>query len=242
MKNTSKKPMDKKSMTITWVIIAAIMAYAVANDGEAIIPAVGTMAIVSVILALVVVSNKKAAQKGPEKAQSARPEPVKSPAAERTTAQRLRGRRGFWITVAVASAVIFAILPKELLADTIRFFSRHGFERGFRFLMRAEPGRLIGFAIFAGLALLCLIGVLRALALSRRIAREPDNIPAARPERSRPAERAKAEEAISCAHVNGREKYIQQLDSYLRAGLIDKAEYRALKERYSKLDIPDDYH
>ena len=87
-----------------------------------------------------------------------------------------------------------------------------------------------------------MIGVLRALALSRRLAHVPDNIPAARPERSGPAERAKAEEAISCAHVNGKEKYIQQLDSYLRAGLIDKAEYRALRDRYSKLDIPDDYH
>ena len=40
----SKKPMDKKSMTIMWVIIAAIMVFAVAGDGEAVIPAVGTMA------------------------------------------------------------------------------------------------------------------------------------------------------------------------------------------------------
>ena len=51
-----------------------------------------------------------------------------------------------------------------------------------------------------------------------------------------------AEEAITCQHLTGKEKYIQQLDSYLKAGLIDKAEYKIMKERYSKLEIPEDYH
>ena len=51
-----------------------------------------------------------------------------------------------------------------------------------------------------------------------------------------------AEEAIRCGHVRGKQKYIQQLDSYLKNGIIDKAEYKVLRERYEKLDIPDDYH
>jgi hypothetical protein len=51
-----------------------------------------------------------------------------------------------------------------------------------------------------------------------------------------------AEEAVGCHHSTGKEKYIEQLDSYLKAGLIDKAEYKVMKERYSKLEIPDDYH
>ena len=51
-----------------------------------------------------------------------------------------------------------------------------------------------------------------------------------------------AEEAITCQHLTGKEKYIQQLDSYLKAGLIDKAEYKIMKERYSRLEIPEDYH
>jgi hypothetical protein len=50
------------------------------------------------------------------------------------------------------------------------------------------------------------------------------------------------EEAVHCAHVRGRQKYIEQLDSYLKNGIIDKAEYRVLRERYEKLDLPDDYH
>ena len=51
-----------------------------------------------------------------------------------------------------------------------------------------------------------------------------------------------AEEAIHCAHLTGRAKYLEQLDSFLKTGLIDREEYRVLKERYMRLDIPDDYH
>ena len=50
------------------------------------------------------------------------------------------------------------------------------------------------------------------------------------------------EEAVTCRHATGKETYIQQLDSYLKAGLIDKAEYKLMKERYQKLEIPEDYH
>ena len=53
---------------------------------------------------------------------------------------------------------------------------------------------------------------------------------------------AEAEEAIHCDHLTGRQKYLEQIDGYLRTGLIDRAEYRVLKERYNSLDIPDDYH
>ena len=71
--------------------------------------------------------------------------------------------------------------------------------------------------------------------------------PAAQP---RPQVRAKArahrdteaEEAIHCAHLTGRAKYLEQIDNYLKTGLIDKDEYRVLKNRYMNLDIPDEYH
>lgn len=53
---------------------------------------------------------------------------------------------------------------------------------------------------------------------------------------------AEHEEAVRCAHVRGKQKYIEQLDSYLKNGIIDKAEYKVLRERYEKLELPDDYH
>ena len=77
----------------------------------------------------------------------------------------------------------------------------------------------------------------------------------ARPVSSRPAavkhhptirlhapDQPEAEEAIHCAHLTGRAKYMEQLDSFLSTGLIDREEYRVLKNRYMSLDIPDDYH
>ena len=61
---------------------------------------------------------------------------------------------------------------------------------------------------------------------------------------ARPASRGveRAEEAVHCHHSTGKQKYLEQLDTFLANGIIDKAEYRLLKERYSKLDIEDDYH
>ena len=67
--------------------------------------------------------------------------------------------------------------------------------------------------------------------------------PAARPV-SRAAVRAGrgTEEAIHCQHKSGKQKYLDQLDSFLANGIIDRAEYRTLRERYSKLEIDEDYH
>lgn len=78
----------------------------------------------------------------------------------------------------------------------------------------------------------------RSSAPARSTAR-PTARTAARPA-SRGAERA--EEAVHCHHSTGKQKYLEQLDTFLANGIIDKAEYRLLKERYSKLDIEDDYH
>lgn len=62
------------------------------------------------------------------------------------------------------------------------------------------------------------------------------------PTPTRKEDHTEADEAIHCAHLRGKEKYLEQIDGFLRTGLIGREEYRILKERYSKLDIPDDYH
>ncbi len=148
MRNNKKnqQPLTKGTATITWVIVAAIMAFAMANDGDALIPAVATMVIVSAILIITALASKKTANKdGAKKPTVELNRPFPTPKADKQ--------------------------PSGIL--------RHSDE---------------------------------------------------------------AEEAISCQHLTGKEKYIQQLDSYLKAGLIDKAEYKIMKERYSRLEIPEDYH
>ncbi len=58
----------------------------------------------------------------------------------------------------------------------------------------------------------------------------------------KPSVRGAQEEAVHCAHSCGKEKYLEQLDGFLANGIIDKAEYRLMRERYSRLQIEDDYH
>lgn len=53
---------------------------------------------------------------------------------------------------------------------------------------------------------------------------------------------AEAEEAITCAHHTGKQKYLEQIEGFYKNGLIDRAEYKTLREKYEKLDLPEDYH
>ena len=60
--------------------------------------------------------------------------------------------------------------------------------------------------------------------------------------KTRPRRQEPEEDAIHCEHLTGKQKYLQQIDGYLKTGLIDRNEYRVLKERYMSINIPDDYH
>ena len=51
-----------------------------------------------------------------------------------------------------------------------------------------------------------------------------------------------AEEVVTCAHRTGREKYLEQVEGFYKNGLIDRDEYKILREKYEKMDIPEDYH
>lgn len=51
-----------------------------------------------------------------------------------------------------------------------------------------------------------------------------------------------AEEVVTCAHHTGREKYLEQVEGFYKNGLIDREEYKILRAKYEKLEIPEDYH
>ena len=57
-----------------------------------------------------------------------------------------------------------------------------------------------------------------------------------------PKHRDEAEEAISCAHHSGKEKYLEQVEGFYKNGLIEREEYKILRAKYEKLEIPEDYH
>ena len=54
--------------------------------------------------------------------------------------------------------------------------------------------------------------------------------------------RDEAEEVISCGHKSGKEKYLEQVEDFYKNGLIDRDEYKILRAKYEKLEIPEDYH
>lgn len=68
-------------------------------------------------------------------------------------------------------------------------------------------------------------------------------------ERQQPAQTSQAvslpmvkrdrEEAIHCTCRHGREKYIYQAQQFYKTGIIDREEYRVLRERYEKLELPE---
>ncbi len=140
----------------------------------------------------------------------------------------------------VIAAAVFVLTPKDWLRSMtgyVRWIFRNGV--GLDRILRYHPRPLILFALFLLLMLVGLVSALRCLVLLGRIARcgaqgedGPSPVRAARD----------AEEAVRCQHAGGREKYLEQLDSYLESGLIDKAEYRQMRERYERVNIPDDYH
>ena len=138
-------------------------------------------------------------------------------------------------TLFFMSLWIMILLPKEELSFTLRLLLSHLDElpRALRFLWRAEPTRLLAVGIFAVLLLIFLISVLVFISSVRRAVREG---------LSRPEVMARSEQAVGCQHPAGREKYLRQLDEHLKSGLIDKAEYKLLRERYLRMDIDERVH
>ena len=113
-----------------------------------------------------------------------------------------------------------------------------------------EMAIFLAFVVLVLLAVIAVIAVFAGLLRKKPAEREKPNPSARRDSNPRGIFRelmvnemkVNEQEAIHCGHLTGREKYMEQINSFLKNGLIDRSEYNALRERYSKLDIPDDYH
>ena len=56
-----------------------------------------------------------------------------------------------------------------------------------------------------------------------------------------PEEHLHSDGSLCVNTLRGREKYYAQLDGFLKNGLIDREEYKFMRERYAKMNIPDDF-
>ena len=161
-------------------------------------------------------------------------------------------RKGALGSLIISLAVLMSFRGPAI-QNVLKYLTRGTLSwRKLEFLWRSNPAQLIMFLVYVLCALVAVVSFLRLFSPGAVTTGSARPARAERPVRNTPkgnAVRAAArragkeqEEAIHCEHKTGSEKYLEQIDGYLRTGLIDRAEYRVLKERYQNLNIPDDYH
>ena len=144
----------------------------------------------------------------------------------------------------IALIVILYLIPFEKIQELYRMYFRTPFTtRKLEFLLRSRPMDLVLAMVFVICALVALVAFLRILfSFGKRGSTREVSGTYTTPKIRRAMAPKEEEEALHCEHKRGSEKYMEQIEGYLRTGLIDRDEYRVLKERYSRLNIPDDYH
>ncbi|MBQ6371973.1 MAG: hypothetical protein IJJ22_02495 [Oscillospiraceae bacterium] len=138
------------------------------------------------------------------------------------------------VSVLISSVLVLLLLPGSSLRLLTMYLRHFGFNRSiFRYLSHLSREEIFIMLLSLLFLFLAIISLIKIIILSARIGSGSE---------IKLTPRQVTEEAINCRHSTGREKYLEQIEGYLKNGLIDRAEYNALKARYEKLDIPDDYH
>ena len=136
---------------------------------------------------------------------------------------KLRGRLAvdiLLVSFAVPIAIVIVFELRQIMRE-IEWAIRVDF--GVDRILRARRPEFILMGLGALVVLAGLVSLVRIVVLSRRLNRLRGN----------PLADASAERAVTGART-GQDKYLAQLEEYLRNGIIDRAEYRLLKERYRK--------
>ena len=124
--------------------------------------------------------------------------------------------------VLVSAALVAAILTTYELHQLrleLEWAQRVNF--GVDRILRSHRGDFVLMALGALLVLAGLVALVRVFVQIRRLNRLRGN----------PLEDAASERAVTSARSGG-DKYLAQLDDYLRNGIIDREEYKLLKQRY----------
>ncbi len=154
------------------------------------------------------------------------------------------------VSVLITSIIVLFLLPGDSLRLLSMYLRHYGLsENIIRYFSRMPASELFLMLISIFFIVLIIISIIKILILSYKLGANRSTGGTARPAAkvfAKPvavsAARHVTEEAINCSHSTGKAKYLEQIDGYLKTGLIDRAEYNALKTRYERLNIPDDYH
>ena len=134
---------------------------------------------------------------------------------------RLTVRLVIDIVLASVAAPVAILITYELhqLRLELEWAQRVNF--GVDRILRSHRGDFVLMALGALLVLAGLVALVRAFVQIHRLNRLRGN----------PIEDAASERAVTSARSGG-DKYLAQLDDYLRNGIIDREEYKLLKQRY----------
>ena len=129
----------------------------------------------------------------------------------------------FLVSFAVPVAIIIAFTVRSLLRE-IEWAIRVGF--GVDRIIRSRMPELVLLALGSLLVLAGLVSAIRIVLICRRLKGNP--------RADAPSERAagSGRERAVVSEAAGKDRYLSQLDEYLKNGIIDRAEYRVLKERH----------
>jgi C4-dicarboxylate-specific signal transduction histidine kinase len=144
---------------------------------------------------------------------------------------KLQGKFAFHILVFSLSVptVILTVFKLQQIRRELEWAVRVDF--GVDRILRAHRGDFILMALGALLVLAGLASLVRIIVLARRAKREQGS-PVADRTRERAVSSAAERAVVSPRH--GQDRYLRQLDEYLKNGIIDKAEYKVLKERHAR--------
>ena len=141
------------------------------------------------------------------------------------------------VSVLITSIVVMFILPGSSFRMLRMYLRHYGLNANlFKFFWRSSPTDLMMLLVWLMFLVIAVISLFKIIYFITRLS-SPQGV-----REARGSAKHVTEEAIDCAHTTGKAKYIEQIDGYLKTGLIDRAEYNALKARYERLNIPDDYH
>ena len=150
------------------------------------------------------------------------------------------------VSVLISSILVLLFLPESSFRVLSMYVRHYGLSRNiFKYLRHLPGDEVIMMLIYILLIVIIAVSLIKIIVLTAKIGINRSGVSAAvssSGHASRPSPRHVTEEAINCRHSTGRAKYLEQIEGYLKNGLIDRSEYNILKNRYEKLDIPDDYH
>ena len=128
----------------------------------------------------------------------------------------------------IVMIVIFIAAIVSFLTENVPEFAR--------FMSRELDADAVA-VILAGI--IFVVGIIAAIVAAAKKSRV--TTPAAvRAKEHELKDRAKNDAAIRCTCARGRQRYLDQADMFLKNGLIDKNEWRAMRERYMKMEMPEE--